>query len=322
MTFRRITMPTLGCTLSNVMADPSSAAGDGQELALDEYFQLGGNCIHLHDEGGGVHSRSATGQWLQRRGLRAEFFLCTQICHAGWDSVRQCAIDRFKPEAVSEDIEIDLELLATKYLDLVYVDDNPQAPLEPVIGALCRQITRGTIKAFGFRNWTPERINTAHGRLSREALSGFAVVVTTELALASATGPLWPEYVPFDEELRRTVRDLGLAVFSHAADINLGQCLYGDGDASTRFRQHWSQRWDHPSNHALVSRVQLFAGARGITPRTVNVAWLLNQPFPCVAVVPLPSLATGLRTDYEHASQLILKENDLNLLNDGLRIEA
>lgn len=138
MPFRRTTIPALGCSLSNVMAYPSSADEDGQEFALDEYHRLGGTCLHIHHEGGGVHSRRATGQWLQRRGLRAEFFLCSQICHAGWDSASQCAIDRFKPEAVSEDIEADLELLATSYLDLVYLDNNPQAPVEPVIDALWR----------------------------------------------------------------------------------------------------------------------------------------------------------------------------------------
>ena len=304
------------------MAHPSSVGEDGQELALDQYLQLGGNCIHLHDEGGGVHSRRATGQWLQRRGLRTDFFLCSQICHAGWDSTGQCAMDRFTPEAVTEDIDSDLELVATDYLDLVYLDDNPNVPVEPVIIELCRQITGGKIRAFGFRNWTPERIRTAHGRLSYESSPGLAVVVTTELALASATGPLWPEYVPFDEELRTTVIDLGLAVLANAADINLGQSLYGDGDATTRFRPHWTQRWSHPSNQRLVPRVRHFADARGITPRAVNVGWLLNQPFPCVAVVPLPSLLTTLCTDYERGSQLILNEADLDLLNDGPRTQA
>jgi aryl-alcohol dehydrogenase-like predicted oxidoreductase len=250
--------------------------------------------------------------------LRAEFFLCAQICHAGWDSFGKHPIDRFTPEAVSEDIDSDLELLATNCLDLVYLDDNPQAPVEPVIVALNREITLGRIRAFGVRNWTPERINAAHALLSGAAGSGLAVVVTTELALASATSPLWPEYIPLDRELRRTVRDLGLAVFAHAADINLGQSLYGDADATTRFRPHWTQRWNHPLNQTLVPRVKNFAETRGITPRVVNVGWLLNQPFPCVALVPLPSFMTSLCADYERGSQLILSEDDLDLLTDGL----
>ena len=113
------------------MAHPSSADADTHQLALDEYARLGGNCIHLHGEGGEVHSRLATGQWLHSNGLRSEFFLCSQICHDGLDDLASRAIDRFTPQAVSEDVGTDLELLRTEYLDLVYLDDRPRMPLEP-----------------------------------------------------------------------------------------------------------------------------------------------------------------------------------------------
>ena len=298
------------------MVHPSSAGGKDQELALQEYLQLGGNCIHLHEEGGGVVSRQATGKWLERRGLRASFFLCSQICHAGWDDIGQRSIDRFTPEAISEDVETDLDLLASKYLDMVYLDDNPESPAEPMLEALCREIARGRIKAFGFRNWAAARINRAHQHLASEKLPCPTVIVTTELALASTTAPLWPEYLPFDSELQRTITELGLAVFAHAADINLGQSLHARGE-TTHLRQHWRQRWEHPSNQQLVPRVRQFATAHGLTPRAVNVAWLLNQAFPSVAIVPLPSVQSRVRTDYERGSELILNQADVAWLKDG-----
>ena len=71
------------------------------------------NIIHVHGEGGELHTRRVTGQWLQRRGLRGKFFLCSQICHAGWDPAARRSIDRFTPEAISEDVNADLELLGT-----------------------------------------------------------------------------------------------------------------------------------------------------------------------------------------------------------------
>jgi aryl-alcohol dehydrogenase-like predicted oxidoreductase len=237
--------------------------------------------------------------------------------HEAWDNIAHRAIDRFTAQAVSEDIDTDLELLATNYLDFVYLDDSPDAPLEPVIEAIGREITRGRVRAFGVRNWTVERIHAAHAHISREALPGIAAIVTTELALAAATGPLWPEYVRFDEELRQTVCALGLAVFAHAADLNLGQCIYGGEDAAARMRPHWLRRWDHPENPALVQRVQRFADARGLTPRGVNVAWLLNQPFPVVAMVSLPDLLTTRRAEYERASQVLLEAADLDFLSGG-----
>jgi len=317
MAFRQMTIPAIGRPLSNVMADPSSAERDGQVHALDGYRELGGNCLHLHDEGDEAHARRAVGQWLHLRGARQDFFLCSQICHAGWDAIAQRSIDRFHPSALMEDIHTDLELLGTDYLDLVYLDDSPQTPLEPVIEALGRETRRGRIRAFGFRNWTADRIRSAHAHTEREGLPGPAVLVTTELALPVALAPLWPEYVPFDRELREIVGALGLAVFAHASDINLGQCLWGDGDATSRLRSRWVQRWANPANKALVARVREFATTRGITSRAVNIAWLLSQPFPSVAIAPLSSFGAAGHTDYEQASQLVLEEADLDRLFRG-----
>src|SRR4051812_24518067 len=133
MAFRQIHLAAFNRTLSNIMAHPSSADPETHEPGLDEYVRLGGNCIHLHGEGGETHTRRTTGEWFRRRRVRQEFFLCTQICHAGWDQPAGCGIDRFTAVAVSEDIDADLELLGTEYLDFVYLDDNPQAPFEPVV---------------------------------------------------------------------------------------------------------------------------------------------------------------------------------------------
>jgi aryl-alcohol dehydrogenase-like predicted oxidoreductase len=310
MPFRQIELPTLKRTLSNVMAHPSSANPETHEGGLNEYVRLGGNCIHLHGEGGEVHTRRVTGRWLQQRSLRLEFFLCTQICHAGWDEDAGHAIDRFTAAAVSEDIDADLELLGTEYLDFVYLDDSPQASFEPVIEAIGRQIERRRVRAFGLRNWNARRVMAAHAYLFSTSLPQIAAILTTELALATASAPIWPEYVPFDREFRQAVETLHLPVFAHAADINLGQCLYGDADATASLRRHWVERWDVPANLQLVQRVQRFAATHGLTPREVNLAWLLNQPFPCIAVLPLPYLLMDRRSEYDHASQFLLNEDD------------
>lgn len=126
MPLRQIEVPSLGRKLSNLMAAPSSAEPETHEAGLDEYRRLGGNGLHLHGEGGETHSRRVTGQWLQRHGLRSEFFVCTQICHDTWDEANHKPIDRFTAEAVATDIAVDLDLLGTKYLDLVYVDDSAE----------------------------------------------------------------------------------------------------------------------------------------------------------------------------------------------------
>ena len=314
MSFRRVEFPTLKRVLSNIMAHPSSADPEACEMALDEYARLGGNCIHLHGEGGETHTRRATGRWLQERDLRRDFFLCTQIGHAGWDEAAGRAIDRFTAAAVSEDVDTDLDLLGTEYLDFVYLDDSPQAPFAPVIEAIAREIGGGRVLAFGVRNWNAQRLSAAQEYASSASLPPVAAMVTTELALANASAPLWPEYVPFDRELRQVAEVQSLPVFAHASDINLGQCLFGDEDDTARLRRHWVERWHSSENEALVHHVKNVAGGQGFTTREVNIAWLLNQRFPSVAILPLPQMLTERGSQYERASRILLNEADRALL--------
>ncbi len=170
MGFRQIEIPALDRVLSNIMAHPSSADPETHERGLDEYARLGGNCIHVHAEGEETHTRSATGRWLQRRGCQQEFFVCTQICHAGWDEAAARPIDRFTAAAVSEDIDADLDLLGTEFLDLVYLDDNPQSPFEPVVEGIGREIGLGRVRAFGVRNWDARRLAAAQEYLYAASL--------------------------------------------------------------------------------------------------------------------------------------------------------
>jgi hypothetical protein len=146
-------------------------------------------------------------------------------------------------------------------------------------------------------------------------VTGAAAIVTTELAMATSTEPLWPEYIPFDAELRQVVCASGLGVFAHADDFNVGQCLYEDRDATAVMRPRWVRRWEHPDNRGLVQRVRRFAAACGLTPRELNVAWLLNRPFPVVAVVSLPSLLTARGIEYERASRLRLADDEIGILS-------
>jgi aryl-alcohol dehydrogenase-like predicted oxidoreductase len=314
MSFRQIEIPVIGRKLSNIMVDPASADVESDEREFEEYFRLAGNCFHCHGEGGETRTKRATGRWLRKRGLRSESFVCTQICHEGWDENEHRAIDRFTPEGLQGDIAQDLELLETDYLDLVYLDDNPNAPLMPIVQAIGGELKRARVGAVGVRNWTAGRIVEAHSQLQGDGLPGIAAIVTTELALASSTAPLWDGYRPFNSDLLDIVRKLGLVVLAHAADLNLGQCLFGDADATSLMRSHWVERWDGPANEALVRRVRRFADARGLTPRAVNAAWLLSMPFPCIAIVPLSSLLTSRRSEYESASLLRLDEPDREYL--------
>lgn len=315
MALKQIEIPSLNRSISCLMAAPSSAEPGTHEQGLDRYRVLGGNCLHLHGEGGETHSRIATGKWLAKHHLRREFFVCTQICHEGWDEEAKQPIDRFTPAAVTEDITTDLELLGADYVDLVYLDDKLDAPFEPIIDALAHERESGRIRAFGVRNWTPKRILAAQNYAGLTVGTGLAALITTELALPIASAPMWPAYVPFDSLLMDAVSELGLVVLAHAGDVTSGQCVFGNEDSSARWRPEWVSRWEVPANREVARAVQTIAARHGSSTREVSLAWMLSRRFPVVALVGLPALLSAQGDEYLRASQLTLDEAELRLLD-------
>jgi len=313
---RRVEIAGFEKSLSVLMAAPSSGHPETHREGLDAFRRSGGNCIHLHGEGGETHSRTATGEWLRTNSLRDDFFLCSQICHEGWDEAAQQSICRFTADAVHADIDEDLRLIGTVFLDLVYLDDRPDLPFDPVLGALFDEVETGRIRSIGVRNWTPDRIRDSHQYLSDRGGSNIRALITTELALPIASEPLWPGYVPFDEPLRRVVDDLDLTVFAHAGDLTSGQCLFGGENATARMRPHWVDRWDTVRNAKLVERVREMATKYRCSERVIGIAWLLNRPMRVIAIVGLTDLLGPNWSDLERAAQLELSRSDLHLIDE------
>jgi aryl-alcohol dehydrogenase-like predicted oxidoreductase len=315
MPIRSINCPALACNLTNLMGAPSSSATpDAHQAGLDFYRKLGGNCLHLHGEGGETLSRLATGEWLNDHQLRSQFFLCAQICHDDWDEANRVEINRFNGAAVQEDIEEHLDLIRTNYLDLVYLDDSPDQPFEPVLDAIVHAQRAVQIRAFGVRNWSADRIRAADEYLRTAGRSTISALITTELALSHSVTPLWPRYVPFDANIRQIVAEIGLTVFAHVNDFNTGQILFGDADAQARLRPEWIHRWQLSENEQVVRRVRELAREKNATAREINVSYVLSERFPVCGIVYLPSLISPDRADYERASICSLTDLERRVL--------
>ena len=249
--YRRVFCPSFGMSLSNIMASPSSSGTVEEHLSLlDKYLALGGNCLHLHGEGGETHGREATGKWLRRKNARDDFFICAQICHDEWNAGEQKPVDRFHAAAVTEDIDCELELLGITRLDMVYLSDNPGSDYRPVIETLLAEQRRGRIGTFGYFNWAPERITQANEFARKNGARRTTALVTTELALAKPTRPLWPGYVPFDAAMKQLVQSEGMTVLAWLGDINQGMCLFEPSESTA----HWRTGMDRTMEKARERR--------------------------------------------------------------------
>jgi aryl-alcohol dehydrogenase-like predicted oxidoreductase len=194
-----------------------------------------------------------------------------------------------------------MDLLETRHIDVVCIDDVPVLPLEPVLRAIGEQISAGRIGAFAVWNWTAERIREAQ-RIARDSgLAGIAAVMTTEFALLTPTEPLWPEYPPFDTTLAEVVREFRLPVFAHSIAINRGDPVL-DPKQAAPMAERRLRRWVSPRNYELAARAREFATKEGMTAPEAALAWLLNQPIPTIAILNLAEIIdTNLRL--ETASQ-------------------
>lgn len=319
MRMDRVVIPFLfgGVEASRVMGSPSSSRPDTHASALEAFYGLGGNCLHLHGEGGETHSRTSSGEWLNRRCIRGEFILCLQIGHDDWDPANNRSIVRFSAEAVAEDISLDIKLLQSDYLDIVYLDDHPELSFEPVLDELGRQYAAGRIRAVGVRNWLPARLEKACEYAERVIPGGIAALITTELSLPASVAPLWPGYVPFCVDLVKLVHRHSIAVFAHASDFTSGQCVFGGEDAMARMRPEWVARWNIPVNERIAALVAEICVNRGVTSRAVCLSWLLSYPCTVVPILGLSDLSGPNRADYIQGMQLELSRGELEALNAG-----
>jgi aryl-alcohol dehydrogenase-like predicted oxidoreductase len=295
------------------MLNLSSQPGSPHAQSLYRFFAAGGNAIHLHGEGGEEESRIAAGEWMKETGSRSKMFVCTQVCHEGWNDAAQVEIDRLTPAAIEEDIARDLDLLQTDYLDFVYFScDGSQAPVEPLMDTLEEQRRLGRIRSFGARNWSAERINRTNSYATQRGFPGFSAIVTTELSLGQPNEPLWPGYSPFDGTLKGAVIHWNLAVFAWLTDFN--QALFIPG-AYDKLDDRAVRRWHSPANLEIVRRASEFGQRHQLDERQANVAFALNQPFPVVGIVTDdPSVPLD---QYVAASQVHLQSNDINYLQFG-----
>jgi len=310
---RSVSIPSLSKQMSALTLNLSSRPGAPRAQSLDRFFAGGGNTLHLHGEGGEEESRKAAGEWIATTGSRQAMFVCTQICHEGWDEAAQVEIDRLTPAAIVEDIAHDLDLLQTDYLDFVYFScDSPKAPVEPLMDALQEQRRVGRVRSFGARNWSAERINQANGYSRRQNYLGFSAIVTTELSLGQPNEPLWPGYTPFDNGLLAAIRNWDLTVFAWLSDFNQALFIPGGYD---KLDDRAARRWHSPANQEILNRAIEFGRDHDLDERQVNVSFVLNQPFPVVGIVT-DDPAVPL-DHYVAASQVHLPSNDISYLQFG-----
>ncbi|WP_306113773.1 MULTISPECIES: aldo/keto reductase [unclassified Roseovarius] len=245
------------------------------------------------------------GEWNARSGRRAEVILATKHSGAGMNHVRDGAA--ISSASVPEAVEGSLKRLQTDYIDLYQFhwpnrgsymfrqnwryDPSKQdraetlAHMEDTLGALQREVERGTIRAFGLSN--ESAWGTAQWlRLSEDKGLPRVASIQNEYSLMCRL---------YDTDLAELSvnEEVGLLAFSPlAAGFLTGKYQGGavpEGSRMSLVSNLGGRRTDRA--FAAVDAYLGVAEKHGLDPVHLALAWCLTRPFMCSAIFGATDLA-------------------------------
>jgi aryl-alcohol dehydrogenase-like predicted oxidoreductase len=240
---------------------------------LDEFVELGGNCIDTAIVYGGGVSEKALGMWLAERGNRDKMIVMDKGCHP------TTGPSRVTPEGTKEDIGINLSRLNCQYVDVwMFHRDNLDFPVGPLVEETNAQIAAGKVRVLGASNWSHQRIQAFNEYAYKKRLKGF-VLNSPHLSLAQPKEPMWSGCAMLDADGRKWHEKTQFPLFawsSQARGFFSGRFapdkLDGDKDV---IRVYYNDQ-----NFERLRRATELGRKKNVSAVQIAFAYVMQQPFP------------------------------------------
>lgn len=209
------------------------------------------------------------------------------------------------PAYARKALERSLRNLGMETIDLYYLHRvDPDIPIEETVGAMAEFVAEGKVRYLGLSEAAPETIRRAHGTHPITALQ-------TEYSLF--------ERSPEVNGVLDATRELGIEFVAYSPlgrGVLTGAIATPDDLPEDDWRRNMPRFGEANLTHNLtvVDKVRALAGAKGITPGQLALAWVLHQE----GVVSIPG--TKRRTYLEEnvgAVDVELTADDLTALADA-----
>ncbi len=305
-----ITLPGLSQPMSKLIigCDNRSNVAEGA-IVWDAWLEAGGTAFDTgFVYGDGLHE-GVLGEWIRARGVQSEVTVIAKGAHTPY-----CF-----PDAIASQLEISLGRLQLDNVPIYILHrDNPAVPVGEFVDALNRLKTDGTIGIFGGSNWSPLRVAEANAYAAAHGLEPFRIL-NNNLSLAVMERPIWPGCITSNTpETLETLRAGGLVHLSWSSQArgyflpeSLRNRLPVDTAPETCFGS--------PANEERRRRAEALAEKRGVSAHNVATAWVLNQPFPSLALIGPRS--PGEITSTMPGAALTLTPDEVSWLNLELNLE-
>lgn len=179
-----------------------------------------------------------------------------------------------QPDHIREVVDASLRNLGVDSIDLLYQHvDDPNVPVDDVVGVMKEYVDAGKVKYIGLSNTTPENVRKAH------AVHPVSVLQTEYSIFARES----ETFLPVLEEL-----GIGLVAYSPLARGFLsGAVQPREAYAPNDFRQRipWWAPENFDSNATITDELTELAESKGMTLSQLALAWLLTQKD---YIVPIP----------------------------------
>jgi len=204
-----------------------------------------------------------------------------------------------RPEQIKRVADASLRRLRTDVIDLFYQHRvDPEVPIEEVAGAVGELVQAGKVRHFGLSEPAAATIRRAHAVFPVTAVQSEYSLWTRdpEPEVLPTLAELGIGFVPFSP--------LGKGFFTGTVDSS---APFAAGDIRGTIPRFEAE--NRVANQALVDYVAQLAGARGVTPGQIALAWLLaQQPW----IVPIPGTRRIERIEENAgATQAALSADDI-----------
>ena len=295
------TIPHLDRRISRIVlgTDFLRDQGEASYASLDRFWELGGNAFDTAQAYGA--STGILGNWLAARGLANDAVFFDKGCHP------ENGVKRVTYEAIGSDIREEHERLRVGYTDLFVLHrDDPDIPVDEIVGWLNDYKDQGLFGGFGGSNWHYTRIAAANDWAAANGKQGFSLD-NPNMTLAENVEPLWSGCVTIDRAGREWHEQTQLPLFSWAS-MARGYFVGVDDPDVLR-------AYDSPTSRARRDRAKQLGQERGYSIPAVAMAWVLTQPFPVFALAGLR--APEQVDDTFRALELQLTPEDVRWLEEG-----
>jgi len=247
-----------------------TAGRDASFAVLDRFALLGGGMIDTADvysawvpghKGG--ESESMMGAWLKERGARDSVLIATKV---------GMMPGGLKPDRIREAVQGSLDRLGTDVIDLYFAHkDDPDVPLDEVLGAFAELVDAGIVRAIGASNYSADRLAEALRVADERGLPRFTAM-QPELNLLDRD--------QYEGALQQLCIDEGLGVvtyFSLASGYLSGKYRSAD-DLGKSPRGARVKPYLDGKGPAVLAAMDRIAAETGATLSQIALAWVAAQP--------------------------------------------